>query len=530
MGVVALPALACGQNEQPSPASSDPLACTALTPGPSPLRPLTRDEYDRTIADLLGDTSAPARTFPPENEVLGFSSNAEANPANPLLVERYLSAAETLAQSAVQERLDVVAPCASDETSCGRSLVREFGSRAFRRPILETEAAAFDQLFDAYLPSGYAKAVEVTLSALLQSPQFLYRIEGWRAPTEETGAIALGPYELASRLSYVLTGSMPDAELFTAAAENRLATQAEVELQARRLLESPRAHEVTRTFHEQWLGLSLLDGVARTAEDGTTDPALAASWRESFRRYLDHAVWEQGTVSALLTSPALFVDQKLAPLYGETAPAADFVQVDRPEQRSGLLTQPALLALLAHADQTAPVLRGAFVRERIMCVEVIPPPPGVNAIPPPVDKNATTRERFAQHTADPVCAQCHQMIDGIGFGFEAYDQFGRYRADEYGLPVDQSGEVVGTEDTELDGAYNGAIELSARLAQSSRVRDCLATNYYRFAMGRTETAADECSMEQVKRRFADSGGAFNELFVAIALSDAFRYRAAMEVP
>jgi hypothetical protein len=204
--------------------------------------------------------------------------------------------------------------------------------------------------------------------------------------------------------------------------------------------------------------------------------------------------------------------------------------VERPDERSGLLTQPALLALLAHSDQSAPVLRGVFVRERLMCIEIVPPPPGVNAVPPPVDPGATTRERFAQHTADPVCAQCHKLIDGLGFGLERYDQFGRYRAEEHGLPVDESGEVVGTDDAELDGPYVGARELSLRLAASERVRDCLADNFYRFAMGRVETDADLCSMDQVKTRFAESGGSFTELFVAVTLSDAFRYRAALEAP
>jgi hypothetical protein len=510
--------------------------CSETTPGPSALRPLTREEYARTVEDLLGQGPEGLSSFPAENEVNGFRNNAGANPANPLLVERYLSAAEQLALGASAEQLDAIAPCDSgDETACGQSFVRTFGSRAYRRPLTDPEAAALDQLFGAYLSDGYAKAVEVTLTALLQSPQFLYRIEAWRAPTEETGAVALGPYELASRLSYFLTGSMPDAELLAAAAENRLLTPAEIELEARRLLESPRAALVMRSFFEQWLGLSLLEGVARVADDVTppdtmSDADLVASYRESFRRYLDDVIWSQGTVSALYSSPRIFVDQNLAPLYGAEAPEADFVAVDQPEQRFGLLTQPALLALLAHADQSAPVLRGVFVRERLMCIAVTPPPPGVNAIPPPVDKTATTRERFAQHTADPTCSQCHQLIDGLGFGLERYDQFGRFRADENGLAIDESGQVVGTEDAELDGPYVGAGELAARLAQSSRVRDCVATSVYRYAMGRTETEADTCSVDQVKTRFRDSGGAFSELLVGITLSDAFRYRAALEEP
>jgi hypothetical protein len=505
--------------------------CEAQTTGPAEARPLTRREYDNTIVDLFGDASHLSLTFPPENEVRGFRNNAAANPANPLLVESYLNAAEAIAESAVGTNLDAIAPCPEgDEAACGQAFVRSFGSRAFRRPIEEAEAVAFDGLFAAILPQGYGEAVEATLTAMLQSPQFLYRVEGYAAPTPETGAVAVGPYELASRLSYFLTGSMPDPDLWAAAAENRLQTDDEIEAQARRLLESARAREVAVEFNEQWLGLSRLTGAAREASDvaaASTD--LVAAYRESFRRFVDDTFWSDGKLSSLFTSPRVYLDATLAPLYGVDAPPpGEFVSVEMPEERAGLLTQPALMALLAHSDQSAPVLRGVFVRERILCLDVAPPPPDVNNVPPPVDPNATTRERFAQHTADPGCSFCHKLIDGIGFGYERYDQFGRYRAEENGFAVDQSGEVVGTT-ADLDGEFDGALELGARLATSELVRDCFATNFYRYAMGRLEGAADECSLDQVKTRFNGSGGDLRELLLAITLSDAFRYRPAIAV-
>ena len=378
--------------------------CEAQTTGPAEARPLTRREYDNTIVDLLGDASHLSLTFPPENEVRGFRNNAAANPANPLLVESYLNAAEAIAEHAVGTNLSAIAPCPDgDELACGRAFVRAFGSRAFRRPIEEAEALAFDRLFGAVLAQGYAEAVEATVSAMLQSPQFLYRVEGYAAPTPETGAIAVGPHELASRLSYFLTGSMPDRVLATAAAENRLQTDGEIESQARRLLETARAREVAVEFNEQWVGLSRLTGAAREAGDvAVPSPALVTAYRESFRRFVDDTFWSDGKLSSLFTSPRLYLDATLAPLYGVQAPPpGEFVSVEVPEQRAGLLTQPVLMALLAHSDQSAPVLRGVFVREQILCLDVQPPPPEVNNVPPPVDPNATTRERFAQHTADP---------------------------------------------------------------------------------------------------------------------------------
>jgi len=284
-------------------------------------------------------------------------------------------------------------------------------------------------------------------------------------------------------------------------------------------------------FMMQWLGMSRLDGAARQAEDVSAGPTeLVPDWKVSLAAFLEDAVFTQGRVENLFTSSKLYVTPALATLYGLPAPTGGLAAVDRPDERFGLLTQPALMALLAHADQSAPVLRGAFVRERVMCVEVEPPPPDVNANPPAVDPTATTRERFRQHTADPGCAGCHLLIDGIGWGFEKFDQFGRYRELENGLAIDTTGDVVDTGDPELDGPLGGVSDLAARIATSGRVRDCLATQWYRYAMGRVEDEADACSVADVQKRFAESNGSFRELLAAIALSEAFRYRPALEAP
>jgi hypothetical protein len=231
-----------------------------------------------------------------------------------------------------------------------------------------------------------------------------------------------------------------------------------------------------------------------------------------------------------MTSPKVFLSDKLAQAYGAPVPSDPNVPVSMATQRSGLMTQPAIMALFAHSDQSAPVLRGVFVREKLLCLEVEPPPPNVVAVPPEVDPTATTRERFAQHTADPNCAGCHAMLDGVGFGFERYDQIGRYRDTENGLPIDDSGEVVASLDASLDGEFHGAAELAAKLANNGTVRDCIATQWYRYAMGRVEDQSDQCSLEQVKQRFSTSNGVFRELLVGIVLSDAFRYLPALENP
>jgi hypothetical protein len=152
----------------------------------------------------------------------------------------------------------------------------------------------------------------------------------------------------------------------------------------------------------------------------------------------------------------------------------------------------------------------------------------VDTTPPDPDPSATTRERFKQHSADQRCATCHRLLEGVGFGLEEYDQLGRYRTEEYGLLVDASGNLLDSGDSAVDGTFSGAQELAGKLAQSSQVSACLATQWFRYGMGRGEQVEDVCSLEQIKDDFSSSGGDFRELLVSLATSNAFRFRATGE--
>lgn len=510
----------------------DTLVCKPEVHPPSPLSLLTRTQYDATVADLLGDTSQPSKSFPPESQVAGFNNNTEVHIANPLLVEQFMDAAEGIAERATTANLATLAPCAgtsaAEHTQCGADFVAAFGKRAFRRPLAADETQAFTTLFAGLnATQGYSVAVELVLQAMLQSPQFLYRVDSAGAATTDTGAIPLDGYQLASRLSYFLTGSMPDSALFAAADAGTLKSADEIETQARRLLETPRARDMVRDFNQQWLQLDSLAGLARNAPDAATDvKGIGTDYRESLQEFMDHAFWEQGDLKSLFLSPVTYVNARLAGVLGMQPPDSGFALVDSAAGSVGLLTQPALMAMLAHSDQSGPVQRGVWVRERILCLDVPPPPPNLNPVAPDPDPSLTTRERFAVHTSSVACASCHRMIDGTGFGFENYDQLGRYRTVENGLPVDASGEMVDTGEAAVDGPFTGVEELSHRLAVSDRAQRCLATNWYRYAMGRVETEADGCSLQDVQKKFASTGGQFKELLVALTLTDAFRYRPA----
>jgi Protein of unknown function (DUF1592)/Protein of unknown function (DUF1588)/Protein of unknown function (DUF1595)/Protein of unknown function (DUF1587)/Protein of unknown function (DUF1585) len=509
-------------------------ACEDGSPSVAPtrMRLLTRYEYDNTIRDLLGDATHPAQGFAPENRSGIFENDAGDHKVSKDVVRQYLDASEDIAARTVAERFAELLPCdpiADGEPACGHALVEELLPRAFRRPADASELAAFGALFDSsYAQFGFTTGVELTVSAILQSPQFLYRFEGVPEGAAPGDLVAVDGYEMASRLSYFLTSSMPDDELFAAAADGRLGTAEEVEAHARRLLEGERARESVAQFHRQWLGLGALASVSKDpAAFPTLDPTtFAGDWNDSVQRFIAHVFFDgEATVTSLFGAREVFLSDELAAFYGATGLDPQTGAYTMQGDYAGLLTQPGMLGMLAYPDGSSPVARGVFVRKRMLCQE-LSPPPNVPIVPPDPDANATTRERFEQHSSDPACAGCHGLIDPIGFTFEHYDGAGRWRDDENGKPIDSSSSgLVNVTDPQAQGPLADALELSAKLAQSSDVQECLIEQWSTFALGRgPDPVLDTCTTEQLRATFADSGGDLQELMVGIAVSDAFRFR------
>jgi hypothetical protein len=507
--------------------------CPDVVPVPSEGRLLTRAQYNHSVRDLfLGRLNADyARTFPPENQVLGFSTNSEFHRVSPLLAEKHMTVAESISNDALP-MLPELLPCSTTtaDQACAESFIDEFGLRVFRRPLLDWERASFVGLYVRSAPrDGFEGALRLLIQSFLQSPQFLYRFEsGAELVSAEPPVYRLDGYELASRLSYLLWNTTPDAELLDAAANGGLDTEDGLTDAAKRLLSDTRAREGISDFYRQWLRLERLQGIARDLDGVPTD--LGDAFGYSLEYFTSYAFSnEGGDMAALFSSPTVFLNDALAPLYGVAVPEGlvpgQFFRVELDsEHRAGLLTQPGLMALYAHPTQSAPIQRGVYVRDAILCQPAPPPPPTVNNNPPDPDPSLTTRERFSVHTEDPECATCHQLIDPIGLGFEEFDQLGRYRATENGLPVDASGEVVAVREDAIEGPFNGAAELGRRLGESVQVQQCVVTQWYRYGMGRVEQDADVCSMKSAFERFVASGGKMDELLVGLVTSDAFRYR------
>jgi hypothetical protein len=528
-----------GPSDPNNPNPNDPFTpmgadCTMPNPGSAPVRRMTRAEYNNTVRDLLGDTTSPAQGFSLEEEALGFNNNAANLVTSAALAEKYMLAAEGIAQRATAPGANRIGcdPVALGNEACAKQFIDTFGKRAFRRPLTPEESTMLFAQYTAGLVDGdFTNGIQMVIETALQSPPFLYRIEFGVAAAGAT-SVRLTDWETASRLSYLLWGSMPDQTLFTAAEQGKLTTPEDIQAQARRMLEDPKAHDAVSNFHEQWLDYGR---IANVGKDALAYPEWSAEigplMFEETRRFLDEAVFGVGAgLSYLLTSPNTFLNPRLAMFYGVAAPSSsDFglVTLDA-TQRAGLLTLGSLLTINAHSNQTSPVHRGKLVRELLLCDTIPPPPADVMIKAPEPDPNSTTRQRFAQHSADPACGGCHKLMDPIGFGFENYDGMGRYRTLENGMAIDATGELVATAD--VDGTFSGVVGLAGKLASSADVRSCYATQWFRFAYGRGEAAADTCSLAKLNSQFESSGGNIKELLVALTQTDAFLYRPAGGMP
>ncbi len=462
------------------------------------LRRLSSREYDNVVRDLLGATTHPAQAFVTDAFANGYDNGSAALAVQSDQVASYQRAAEALAADVVARDVGrVLGGCDVAQRGadrCVEALLDTFAARAFRRPLFATEKQRLRDAFYAERASGgdFATGVRTLVEIVLQSPQFLYREElGPPGARASPGAsVRLTDWEIASELSFLLTGSSPDDALWSAVAEGRFASESDRQREAARLLGTRGAKDALRAFMHAWLGTDRLVGLSKDpAAYPTFDATTAASMLgELDRTYDDALAAPDGSLRRLFTSSTSQVDDTLAGLYGLPLAGGDFrpAALD-PALRQGIMTRAGFLAVHAETDSSGPIARGVFVLGAIMCAPPPPPPPNVPPAVPagdPTAQSLTTRQRFERHVSSAFCAGCHTRIDGIGFGFEQFDALGAFRSTERGQPIDTSGDVAGT--GEIDGVYVGVSQLSAKLAGSKLLTDCYRRQAYRFAMGQVE--------------------------------------------
>jgi hypothetical protein len=500
----------------PSVANDVPNTCGADQLGPSPLHRLTRLEYDNTIHDLIGEDMKLSKAFGFDERAGEFAANF-FTPISEMDFAQYATAAEAVAEKAAGSMATVVT-CdpAADPAGCSTTFIKQFGRRAFRRPLDAEEQARYQTLFDlGRTGADFANGVRLVVQAMLQSPKFLYLLEGPGPLTQ---------HQVAARLSYFLWNAPPDAELSAAADNGELGTMAVLHQHTQRLLADPRAFEMIKDFHTQWLGLEELPTETKDAKlYGDFDMYRPSMIEETGRFVTDVMKTDGGKLETLLTASYAIVNGPLAALYGAPGggTATDWKRVELdPKQRAGVFTQGGYLAAHGAFDASSPIQRGLAIRQRFLCAPMPVPPPGADSTFPAATPSTTTRERFDKHRTNPTCASCHSLMDKLGYGFETYDAIGRFRTTENGAMVDDSGEILGTID--IDGPFKGAVELAHKLTGSKQVQQCVTTQWFRYAFGRLDSPADKCVLDALQKRFTGGGMRVTDLLAAIVESDAFR--------
>jgi hypothetical protein len=522
---------ACGGDEEPTPQPPTPRH------GEPRMRRLLGKQYVASVKALLGPAAAAAARPPPDIASQGFEAigAAELAPGEPALVA-YEQSAQAIANRVVSDvtalpQLMGCTPASSQDAACFRTFVRTFGRRAFRRPLEDAEITRYAALATATATryqNAYAGTAYV-LMAFLQSPHFLYQVEVGAPDPEQPTRRRLTGYELATRMSYFLIGAPPDNALLDAAGADQLGTPDEIRARARQLLERAEARDALDQYYEERWKLRGLESLTKDpAKFPWFTPRLASAMREEALLLLRDVVWtNDADYRELFTAGYAFVNAELAPVYGTSVPTGTgFERRMLPTNRQGVLGQGAFLIREAHPTQTSPTRRGRFISERVLCLDIPPPPPEVvTELPPPVPGvPQTMRERLRQHSQNEACASCHARIDGIGLALENFDGGGRYRPVDQGLPIDPSGEIASV------GTFTGLAGLSALVRERPELHRCWVRSLYRHATGHVEAEADEASLADVDQKFELARYRVKELLVELVASDAFRFVDNPEVP
>jgi hypothetical protein len=517
-----------------------PAPASVEVPSPRLLRQLTLGEYQNTVTDLLHVTKPDTGAVPPDVIVDGFSTNVTGAFVTERHIDAYASVAAALATRAINEAYAALVPCQTQDLTCAGAFIASFGLRAFRRPLTADEKARTLKLFDASLTGGdFKTGVALAIRSLLISPHFLFRSE--LGADDGQGTFALTPFELASALSYTYWGTMPDDQLFAAASSGALASKLELERQARRLLADPRGRARVATFFSEWLEASRayvatkdLASYPALFNDPSGLAGMVNAMRAEEDAFVTNVVFDSTKkFSELFTADYTFANDRLAAFYGLPAPGTGDrltkVALGAGSARGGLLTMGVFLLGHARTNESSPTQRGHMIRANILCTDVPPPPPNVDATIAPGTPGKTARQQIEALTGTGTCAGCHTLMNPIGFGLEGFGGAGEQRTLDNGEPVDTTGELKGLAGASTPLTFNGARELSAILAASQQAQACLATNLHRFARGFVSKGVDAAAPGKLGQDFVTRDLDLPELFVQVALQESFTRRRSAEV-
>ncbi len=496
-------------------------APSADSVGVSGARRLSRVELDATLRDLLGESMAPAQMLLPADSTDPFDNDYHQQLASGALIEAVEQLAVTAADHLLADpvRRAQLVPCLAtgpDDAGCLRAFIDSFGRRVFRRPLTADEVTNFLSLQALAIEDGsFDTGVKLVMRAMLQEPEFLYRVELGR-PSTQPGVFKLSTYELATRMSYFVIGSTPPDWLLDAAREGGLDTKDGLRATAAQLLQDPRAHAQVERFHSLWLGYHRLPHSAD----------LVASMQAESNALVDRVAFSNADYLTLFTSTEAFVNAQLAAQYELTNFTGGTGFAWTPygtAPRRGLLSHGAVLSQGVKFSDSSPTQRGIFVRNRLLCQEVPPPPPNVNVDQAPVSTSPCKIDRYSTHASNGGCKSCHQNLDPIGFGLERYDRAGKFRMHDDNLPscpIEGKGHVTGATDL----AFEGPSGLADALIASGQFEHCIVTQVFRFANGRREKAEDAALISKLTSEFTSDERKFQSLLIDLITDDTFGFR------
>ncbi len=442
---------------------------------------LTRAEIDATLGDVLGANAGPSGVLA-EDEFSPYDNGYDNQVVSQALVDGLQVMAEDVAAGLIAnvEQRDHLLPCtpaSASDAACFDQTVEQLGSRLLRRPFSADDVAHYRPLLEFATESDdFYAAVELLLQSLLQDPEFVYRIERG-SPTMTAGVFALDAHEIATRMSFMLLGTTPDAGLLHDSSltdgESRRAVTAQ-------LLEDPRAQRQLNRFHSMWLGYRAIPH----------DAELNAAFQAETEALIERVVFDQaGDFLQLFSSPETYLTTALAEHYGLPPPdnGEGWVSYPTDSGRAGILSQGSVLSGFSKFTDTSPTQRGIFVQTRLLCNEIPPPPPTVDVDQPPGENEAACKvDRYLAHKDQSGCAACHDQFDPIGLGLEHFDMAGRYREHDDGAPecvLDTVGTLPGY------GEFEGPAELAELLVDNNLVAPCFVQHYARFILGRVKLSS-----------------------------------------
>jgi len=482
---------------------------------------ITDAQYINAVRQVFGVTTGPTVTEA-DSGAADYTNLSELTLVNDSIVSKYQSSAHDVARQAVTSHYATFMTCGDNEV-CAQQFVRNRIARAFGRRLDDSEVSGYIDLFRKGLTQSPQDGVRLMIEAALQSPSFIYRTE-LGAPTQggPTGQVTLTAHEVASLISYSLTNSVPDQELWDKADTGALLDPAVLSAEVDRMLDLPETKANLANLGGYWLGVHKLD---RTEKDLTKFPEFTddvkAALQQSSQLFVQDLL-ANGKVADVVTSKRMFLNETLATLYGipgVTGADMKAVDVTLPERSNGILSQPGMLTAYSRVDRGDPIHRGLFSFYALVCGGAIPPPPPgaldvAKTFPP-----GTERELAGYRAANAVCKSCHGRFDPLGLTTERYDPIGRYHETDATGPIDQSSVLV-TLGPDLDGPINGVGELGAKLAQGRRLSDCAVQNLSMFTLGHDVIGDTSCALQTVKDTLA-STGKFRDFYKALLTSPAF---------